>query len=98
MTNLIVLAAVCFVSSLVGTFIAVLLGVAGGSRAVMRSVRELESDHISLEERFTRQQKKQAGVETASKRDHVAEAKAIAAQLQFPPQTRDHLPGRANFQ
>jgi len=92
--SLLTIAAVCFVSSLIGSLFATLLGVAGGSRAVMRSVKELESDHISLEERFTRQQKKQAGVETASKRDHVAEAKAIAAQMQFAPPVRNHLPGR----
>lgn len=75
----------------------VLIGVQGVSRTARRRMAELESDIISLDERFTREQKRRAGVSTQEQRQmNMEEAKVIAASNRSkPPVIR--LPGRSAF-
>jgi len=88
---------VIVLSALICFGVLLLLGVTGGNRAHSRKLNELESDVVSLNERLTREQKKRAGVTLQDgRRDHMAEAQAIAAQAQSSKPTTHRMAGRAN--
>jgi len=74
-----------------------LIGGAGGNRSHRRKLHELESDVVSLNERLTREQKKRAGVAVQeSRKDHMAEAMAIAQAAKASTPASLPLRGRAN--
>jgi hypothetical protein len=93
MLSLWTLIGICFVSTALG----MLIGGAGGNRLHRRRLIELEADVNSLNERLTREQKKRAGVTLQDgRRDNMAEAEAIAAQVKLNRPTPVRMAGRAN--
>lgn len=81
--------------SFVGALAGVLLGVWGDNRGVRRSLRELETDVISLDDRLTREQRKKAGMTLQDqRRANLEEAAIVAAGASNTKVTK--LPGRAS--
>jgi len=79
------------------TLLGVLTGVLGGNRSQRARLGELESYITSIDERLTREQKKRAGVTLQENRkDHMAEAQAIAAAHKAQAPAASRMPGRAN--
>lgn len=83
-------------SALVFGLLGAWLGVRGLSRTLTRSLKDLALDLESLEERFSRREKRDAGVASARARNvHMQEAAEIAASANGRAQPFK-LPGRAN--
>lgn len=94
MLSLTSICVVSLIASFVGSLLGCALGGLGATRKALRQNRELEADLLSLEERFSRDQKKRAGQATqVSREDRIAEAHRIAAEVQARPQ-QNYLPGR----
>ena len=74
-----------------------LIGGLGALRAMQRRVNELEADHLSLEERHTREVKRRAGQATQEqRRDGLAEARSYLATHRTAVAEDEKLPGRAH--
>lgn len=92
------LCAVTLIASFIGSLFGCLIGGTGVARQARRHAKELESDLLSLEERFTRDQKKKAGLaNVASREERIAEAHRIAATA-GAVQQQNFLPGRMHRQ